>query len=61
MRILLSLIAVVVIVPTMALAGTVGSPPVDVPEIDAMAGLGALAAIGGIGALVWERRRNRDE
>jgi hypothetical protein len=32
---------------------------VDVPEIDAFSGLSALGVIGSIGALIWERRRNR--
>ena len=34
-------------------------PPPDVPEIDALAGTAALAAIGASVALVWERRRRK--
>ena len=30
-----------------------------VPEVDAVSGLTALGVIGAIGALIWERRRNR--
>jgi hypothetical protein len=30
-----------------------------VPEIDALAGFSALAVIGSIAALIWERRRHR--
>ena len=30
---------------------------VKVPEIDAFAGLSAMALVGSIGALIWERRR----
>ena len=32
-------------------------PPVAVPEIDALAGFSALAVIGSVAALIWERRR----
>ena len=32
---------------------------VQVPEIDALSGLAALAAVGGALTLVWERRRRR--
>jgi hypothetical protein len=42
------------------LASTVGAHAVDglvaVPEIDPGSGLAALAIIGSVGALVWERR-----
>jgi hypothetical protein len=32
---------------------------VGVPEIDAYAGLAAMAAVGSIASLLWERRRGR--
>ncbi len=32
---------------------------VVVPEIDALSGLAALAAVGGVLTLIWERRRRR--
>jgi len=32
---------------------------VVVPEIDALSGLAALAAVGGALTLIWERRRRR--
>jgi len=34
-----------------------GAPPV--PEIDAFSGLAAMAVVGSVGALIWERRRKR--
>ena len=36
-----------------------GDYPVVVPEIDALSGLAALAAVGGALTLIWERRRRR--
>ena len=30
-----------------------------VPEIDALGGLSAMAAVGSIAALIWERRRKK--
>ncbi len=30
-----------------------------VPEIDALSGLAALAAVGGVLTLIWERRRRK--
>ncbi len=36
-----------------------GGDPVVVPEIDALSGLAALAAVGGALTLIWERRRRR--
>ncbi len=35
-----------------------GEPPA-VPEIDALSGLAALAAVGGALTLIWERRRRK--
>ena len=35
------------------------SATVAVPEIDAYAGLAAMAAVGSIASLLWERRRGR--
>ena len=40
-----------------AFAGSNGT--VAVPEIDALSGLAALAAVGGALTLIWERRRRR--
>jgi hypothetical protein len=34
-----------------------GQTPNPVPEIDVLSGFGALATLGALGALVWERRR----
>ena len=31
----------------------------NMPEIDALSGLAALAAVGGALALIWERRRRK--
>jgi len=31
----------------------------DVPEIDALGGLAAMAAVGSSAALIWERRRRK--
>ncbi len=39
---------------TTALAGV---DPIPAPEIDALAGLATLGAVGAIATLVWERRR----
>jgi len=36
-----------------------GPTSVPVPEIDALGGLGAMAVVGTIAALVWERRRKK--
>ena len=33
--------------------------PFGVPEIDALSGLAALAAVGGALTLIWERRRRK--
>ena len=33
--------------------------PVDVPEIDGFSGLAAMAVVGSIAALIWERRPNK--
>ncbi len=33
--------------------------PHMVPEIDALSGLAAVAAVGGVLTLIWERRRRR--
>jgi hypothetical protein len=33
--------------------------PVGVPEIDATSGLAAMAVVGSIAALIWERRRRK--
>jgi hypothetical protein len=43
----------------MLMATTVGAyaANVAVPEIDAFSGLAAMAAVGSIAALIWERRR----
>lgn len=38
-------------------ASTAPSPGIKVPEIDALAGLAAIAVVGSVMALVWERRR----
>ena len=45
----------------MLVASTVGAYAAEpvVPEIDAFSGLAAMGVIGAIGALIWERRRNR--
>ncbi|MEM6973272.1 MAG: VPEID-CTERM sorting domain-containing protein [Pseudomonadota bacterium] len=59
MRIGVVAAAGLILLPGLAFAGI--NQVVEVPEIDAMAGLGAMAAVGGIAALVWERRRNRDD
>jgi len=32
---------------------------IEVPEIDAFAGLAAMGVVGSIAALVWERRRRK--
>ena len=40
-------------------AGPAFADPVAVPEIDALSGLAALAAVGGALTLIWERRRRR--
>ena len=54
MRFVLS--TVILVASTVAaFAGEVVSIPV--PEIDALAGLSAMALVGSIGALIWERRR----
>ena len=53
MRILLSAAFIV----SSALAAHAGDLQVQVPEIDALAGLSALAVIGSVAVLVWERRR----
>jgi hypothetical protein len=37
-----------------AMAGTA-----TVPEIDAVSGLSAMAVVGSIAALIWERRRRK--
>ena len=50
---LLSL-AVLVLSAGMAHAGV---DPIPAPEIDAVAGLAALGAVGAVASLVWERRR----
>jgi hypothetical protein len=34
-----------------------GHRPHQAPEIDVMSGLGAVATLGALGALAWERRR----
>ncbi len=39
------------------LAGT--SYSIEVPEVGTTGSVAALAVIGAVGALVWERRRNR--
>lgn len=31
--------------------------PVEVPEIDALAGIAAVAVVGTVVALIWERRK----
>jgi hypothetical protein len=45
----------------MLIASTVGAHAAEapVPEIDAFSGLSALGVVGAIGALIWERQRNR--
>lgn len=53
MRLLLSSL---VLFSTVAAAHAV-TPIRQVPEIDALAGLSALAVIGSVVMLVWERRR----
>jgi hypothetical protein len=41
-----------------ALAGGDYHPPTpQAPEIDVLSGFGAVAALGAVGALLWERRR----
>ena len=40
-----------------AYAGIVDPPAV--PEIDALGGLAAMAVVGSIAALIWERRRKK--
>ncbi|MFD2741342.1 VPEID-CTERM sorting domain-containing protein [Sulfitobacter aestuarii] len=47
------------VLSSQALANPFYVPPTDVPEIDALAGLGALATLGAGVALFWERRRRR--
>ena len=45
-----------------AYAGTTVNGPFpmpQVPEIDALSGLAALAAVGGVLTLIWERRRRK--
>ena len=42
-----------------AVAGSTNNLVVVVPEIDALSGLAALAAIGGALTLIWERRRRK--
>ncbi len=37
--------------------GTIGSPPCAVPEISALEGTAALAAVAAVVLLAWERRR----
>jgi hypothetical protein len=34
-----------------------GESVVQAPEIDAMAGLAAIGAVGAVASLIWERRR----
>ena len=34
-------------------------PPGVVPEIDAFSGIAAMAVVGSIAALIWERRRRK--
>jgi len=48
--------------PIMVVAGTTrgGKPPVDVPEIDVLAGAAAVAGLAAVVALVRERRRHKD-
>ena len=43
------------------MATTVGANAglVEVPEIDAFAGLAAMGVVGSIAALIWERRRRK--
>lgn len=50
--------AVLLTAPVGALAWG-GGPLTKVPEIDALSGAAALAAIAAAGALTWERRRKR--
>ena len=52
---LLEICSVLVAVPAYA----VFSEPPPVPEIDALSGLAAVAAVGGALTLIWERRRRR--
>ena len=54
MRVLLLAICSVLVVGS-AYAGVL----VVVPEIDALSGLAALAAVGAALALIWERRRRK--
>ncbi len=42
-----------------AYAGDIVIVAPQVPEIDALSGLAALAAVGGALTLIWERRRRR--
>ncbi len=42
-----------------AYAGVLTLIKTVVPEIDALSGLAALAAVGGALTLIWERRRRR--
>ena len=53
---LLAICSVLVAVPAYA-GGDVDL--VVVPEIDALSGLAALAAVGGALTLIWERRRRK--
>jgi hypothetical protein len=40
-----------------AFAGAIDPPPDRVPEIEVMAGLGAVGLVGALAALIWERRK----
>jgi len=44
-------------IASVAFGGTAFAGAQVVPEIDALSGLAAIAAVGGVGALLWERRR----
>jgi len=41
------------------IASTISASATVVPEIDAYSGLAAMAAVGSIASLLWERRRGR--
>lgn len=51
------ILAASIVTTLMAGAALAQSKPA-VPEIDALSGLAAIAAIGGAVALIWERRRS---
>ena len=49
----------IALIAATAYAGAEPAVGGEVPEIDALSGLAALAAVGGALTLIWERRRRR--